>query len=398
MQLSEIFNDSLKLPWIAGTHIRAIKRYALTKFSICQAVLEIKENKVLALSQVSILILGLCKIFSKYNEFLLDDLSKVLSSSFETPQKQRLSNIDSINQEMMQSTLRYSGASLKVLSGSYKKNEDFRRGVALDDSILDDMNVVSIPGFNNFFGREAYLEPVFEYENMEIDQNIEFHTPVIDNKSFRSGFKSAVKSSIRKKKLVDDVTVMKRLKDPPLREIIERIRIKIEFPEIPDEILQCFRMNQGEIEEFEIKIDENEVKAVEENFEEFENFNIEVENLNLRYEGIVPSNLEALFEIENNPDLDPPSPIKNTQVVKFEERLAGFSKRDGKCMFGDVVFGCDRLSAGKAFSLLLVSAMSEGIQLKQEFNQDIEICWKMGSGKSQNPFSQFLLSEKVQRK
>jgi hypothetical protein len=376
MQLCEVIQGSLKTPWLACTHLRSIKRQTLIKFPICKAVLEIKENKNLTLNQLAVLILGICRILNKLVDFLKEEQMKILSNNFETPHKPRLSEAENSNHLLIQSSLRYSGENFKMLTGSHKKNEDFRQAMGARN-ILEELEIVSVSENRIFFGEDTYLEPSNQLIHFEEEQNYEFQTPKIDNRSNRSGFPTSVKSTVKKKKLFDDVTVIKGIKEIPSTRNIEKIRERIEIPTLAEEILKFLKDFKNKEE---IQIDGVIDEGFQPNFLNFSggfiennHFDGDLDRKSEKGEEIIYSYKELAFESEVNPYFEYKSPVKNTQNLRFEEKISGIVDSNGNCWFSEAISGYDRIQAAKAFALLLVSANTKGVKIHQIYSQDIKI-------------------------
>lgn len=383
MDLQEIITDTLKTPWLAGTRIRSLKRSSIQKFSIFSAIEEIKSKKM-PLKFLAILFLGLCRISNKIHEFLCDELVRITNHPLDTPYKPRLSGIDIPNTKLINSALRYSGARLSLMPITPQKKEGFRKSEykfeALTTNLLED----ELRDLNFTIVSEDFLDPSKQLENLALDLTINDPAEIRTPKISLNMFKDLTKSTARKKKTCDYFTILKTFKLPQNR-INKNIEKPFDYIQIPQKIVKRIEKVLGHqeiVRDEEVKIEigeifsEKKIKPAE--FDEDARMDIE------------PMNLELQFDLEESLQLNVISPIKTTQVLKFEEKLNFLIKSDGKVLFSEVAKNLDKLSTIRAFNCLLVLASTGTVLLYQRSHyKDIEIkCVDHAAFESQLFFSQ----------
>ena len=398
MDLREIITDTLKTPWLAGTRIRSLKRTCLQRFSIICAIEELKSKK-LPLKFLAILYLGLCRISNKIHEFLCEDLVKFTNQPhLGTPYKPRLSGIDIPNTKLVNSALRYSGARLSLMPITPLKQEGFRINQMNPENLNTNLVEDDLRDFNFTFISDDFLEASKHLESLPLDLILndpeEIRTPKISPKLF----KDTLKSTSKKKKIFDDFTLLKNFKKPQFR-IHKNIEKPFELLQIPSGVTKRLKKIFGQKEdlrgEIELKLDLAEAQSEHQRVVVFEGEEEDEQRMEIE-----PMNLELQFDIEESLQINIISPVKNTQVLKFEESLNLFIKNEGKCLFSEIVHSLDKLSTIRAFSSLLVLASTGAIYLHQAGpHRDITITCKdpacfqsqlfLPQLKSQHPLTSF---------
>ena len=379
MDLREIITDTLKTPWLAGTRIRSVKRTSLQRFSIICAIEELKTKK-LPLKFLAILYLGLCRISNKIHEFLCEDLVKFTNQPhLGTPYKPRLSGIDIPNTKLVNSALRYSGARLSLMPITPLKQEGFRINHLNPENLNTNLVEDDLRDFNFTFISDDFLEASKQLEALPLDLVLndpeEIKTPKISPKLF----KDTLKSTSKKKKIFDDFTLLKNIKKPQSR-IHKNLERPLELVQVPlgvtKRLKRIFGLKEDLRGEIELKLDLGEVQSEHQRLVENERIGGEEED-EARMD-IEPMNLELQFDIEESLQIGIVSPIKTTQVLRFEESLNLFIKKnEGKCLFSEIVHSLDKLSTIRAFSSLLVLASTGAIYLFQPGpHRDITITCK----------------------
>lgn len=383
MDLHTITSDTLKTPWLAGTRMKSLKKSSIQKFSIILAIEEIKSKKM-PLKFLAILYLGLCRISNKIHEFLCDELVRFTKHPKETPYKPRLSGIDIPNTKVVNSALRYSGARLSSMPITPQKKEGFRKSDLKIEGLATNLLEDDIRELNFTFISEDFLDPSKQLESLPLELTTNDPAEIRTPKILLNMFKDLSKSTAKKKKTCDNFTLIKSFKPPQIR-TIKSVEKPFEFIGIPEKITKRLEKVFGHKEvprDEEVKIEIGEiysekiVKQVE--FDEDTRMDIE------------PVNLELQFDLEESLQLNVISPVKTTQVIKFEEKLNFLIKSDGKILFSEVSKNLDKLSMIRAFNCLLVLASTGTVLLFQRsFYEDIEIkCVDHAAFESQLFFSQ----------
>lgn len=368
MEVEILYSGYLRLPWIAGTRIKSLSKNAIQK---CQIPTIIQDMIKITLSPkiMGILLYGLCLIAKKHKEFIEEDLIKFLNASLSTPIRiKNNENLAQINGELIKSSLKYSGGNFKSIPHTPPSLEQARAGHFTNNNsiIIDDLKIHQ-NYHDEFFKSITFIDNDISLNQMTIPMSLEnideILSPTISPKN--QIYIKTISTKKSKKKWNDENTLQK-VSLKPLTRKFEKWQPKRKEFDYPEELKKFIEEFSGYKPESTHKIVAGLDDDIVENIQISSEKNVEIQQ-NYNIQEITPVQLNFSYDLEASRSPDRViTPVKNTQILKFEERLISKVKTGQSCSFSKLIEGENRTNVSKALSCLLTLTFTKEVNLYQK--------------------------------